>query len=97
MTDYRDPNDFEFEKDVDIDVEVELEFDTEVDFDKNFDLDLCIDAKADVDGNIATLTFDVEAIGKDTLAEADVVVLAVENELSMVSGSMVAAVDDGHW
>ena len=94
MTDTHDPNgDFEFEKDLDIDVDVNLDFDTDVDFDKDFDLELCIDADADVNGNIATLTFDVEAIGEDTLAEADVFVIAVEDTLSGVGGSMVAAVD----
>jgi len=94
MTDSHDPdNDFEFSKDIDLDVDVELDFDTEIDFDKDVNVDVCIDADADVHGNIATLTFDVEAIGEDTLAEADVAVLAVEDQLSSVSGAMIAAVD----
>jgi hypothetical protein len=44
-------------------------------------------------GNIATATFSVEALGFDTLAEADVHVLAVENTLSSVDGVLIAAVN----
>ena len=94
MSDFWNDPSFEFDKEVDIDVEVELEFDTEIDLEKDVDVDVYIDADADVDGNIATLTFDVEAIGRDTLAEADVFVLAIEDEMSAVGGSMIAAVDD---
>ena len=74
----------------------ELSFDTNIDFDKDYDLDMNIDVDVDIEGNVATLTFDVLAVGDgsaDTLAEVDVFVLAVEDELSQVAGSMIAAVD----
>ncbi|WP_353931910.1 hypothetical protein WJM97_04820 [Okeanomitos corallinicola TIOX110] len=84
---------FSYEKELDIEVETEIKFDTEIDFKKNYNADIKIDSDADIKGNIATLTFDVEAIGKDTLAEVDVAVLAVENKLSSVTGSMISAVN----
>jgi hypothetical protein len=51
-----------------------------------------VDSKADVHGNVATATFSAEAVGNDTLAEADVHVLATEG-LSSVDGVLVAAVN----
>lgn len=84
---------FEFEKEIDIDIEFEFESDVDIKLEKDVDVDIKIDSDADIKGNIATATFSVEAVGKDTLAEADVHVLAVEDELSSVDGVLIAAVD----
>jgi hypothetical protein len=86
-------NEFEFEKEVDIDIKFDFESEVDIKLDKEVDVDIWIDADADVYGNIATATFSVEAIGKDTLAEADVHVLAVEDQLSSVDGVLIAAVN----
>lgn len=86
-------NDFDFEKDLDIDVDTNLDFDTDVDLDKDVNVDIKVDSDVDLDGNFASATFSVEAIGKDTIAEADVAVLVIEDELSSVDGVLVAAAD----
>ena len=84
---------FEFDKEIDIDIDFKLDSDVDIKLEKDVDVDIKIDADADVKGNIATATFSVEAVGKDTLAEADVHVLAVEDELSSVDGVLIAAVN----
>jgi len=84
---------FEYDKDLDIDVDVDIDFDTDVDLDKDVDIDVDIDSDVNLDGNVATATFAVEAIGSDTLASVDINVLAVEGELSSVDGVMIAAAD----
>jgi hypothetical protein len=88
-------NDFEFDKELDIDVKVDLDFEVDVDVKVEKDIDIDIDVKSDVDldGNTAELTFDVEAIGDNTDAQAIVSVLVVDNELSSISGWMFAAAD----
>jgi hypothetical protein len=85
--------DVDVDKDVDIDIDFDLDSDVKIDLDKDVDVDVKVDSDADVSGNIASATFSVEAIGKDTLAEADVHVLAVENQLSSVDGVLIAAVN----
>ncbi len=52
------------------------------------------DANADVDDNSANLIFDVEAVGPETFAEADVSVLVLDGALSSISGSIFAATDE---
>lgn len=81
--------------DVDLEADVTIDFNTDIDFDKNVDIDIFVDTDLDLEGNFASLTFDVQAAGTnvDTLAEADVFVLAIEDTLSSVGGSMVAAVE----
>ncbi|MBX9776167.1 MAG: hypothetical protein K2Y71_17445 [Xanthobacteraceae bacterium] len=94
MTDWRDP-DFEFSKDLEIDVDVDLEFDVDVDvyvdIDKDVSIDICSDV--DLDGNTAELTLDAQAIGDDTLVEAIVSVLTVDNEMSSISLHVLSATD----
>lgn len=70
----------------------DLNFDTEVDFDKDFDADLNFDSDVDIQGNLSNLNFDVQALGEDTVAEADATVFSIENELSQVTFSGTAAV-----
>ena len=94
MTEYNDPNDFEFDKEVDIDVDVDLDFDADVDLDKDVDVDIDVKSDVDLDDNFASATFSVEAIGKNTIAEADVAVLVIEGELSSVDGVLVAGASD---
>jgi hypothetical protein len=78
-----------------LETEIEFEFESEVDIklDKNVDIKVDVKSDVDIDDNFASLTFDVEAIGDDTLAEADVSVLVIDNELSSVAGVLVAAAD----
>jgi hypothetical protein len=84
---------FEFEKELDLDVEVEISFDPSLNYESELEIDYDICVDADVDGNIATLTFDAEAVGEDTLVEANVFVLAIDDELSAVGGSITAVAD----
>ena len=50
-------------------------------------VDKNIDVKQDVDltGNFANLFGDVEAVGSDTLADAEFSILTIENELSSIA------------
>ena len=86
MTDRHDPG-FEYSKDLEIDVDIDLDFDVDVDVDVNIDkcVDIDISSDVDLDGNTAELTLDAQAIGYDTLVEAIVTVLTVEDEMSSIS------------
>jgi hypothetical protein len=86
---------FEFEKDLEIDVDVDLEFDVDVDVDVEIEkcVDLDINSDVDLDGNTAELTLDAQAIGDNTLVEAIVSVLTVDNELSSISLNVLSATD----
>ena len=79
---------------VDVDVDVDLDFDAEVDLDKDVDVNIDVKSDVDLDDNFASATFSVEAIGKNTIAEADVAVLVIEGELSSVDGVLVAGASD---
>ena len=82
---------FEFNKDIDIAVSTDIDFDTDTDFNKEFDADISVASDTDVDGNLSTLTLDAEAVGTDTLVEADASVLTVEDQLSSVTLSVISA------
>jgi hypothetical protein len=86
---------FEFEKDLEIDVDVDLEFDVDVDVDVEIEkcVDLNIYSDVDLDGNTAEITLDAQAIGDNTLVEAIVSVLTVDNELSSISMNVISATD----
>jgi hypothetical protein len=86
--------DFEFDKDVDVNVDVDydLDVDVKVDVDKDIDIDANVDVKVDVDGNYADWNIDVEAIGENSAAELDLVVV-VTDDMSMITTSGYAAVD----
>jgi hypothetical protein len=88
MADY---SDFDFSKELDVDVEFDLNSDVDVEFNKDVDLDINVKQDVDLDGNFASATFSVEAIGTNTLAEADVHVLVIEGKLSSVDGVLIAA------
>ncbi len=79
------------DKDVDIDVDVDLDTDVDIDINKDLDVDLNFNSDVDISGNLATVTFDVTAIGDDTAAEADISVVTTGG-LSEVSGSLFSAV-----
>ena len=85
-------NDVDFDKDIDIDINFDLKSDVDIKLDKDVDVDVKVDSNADVYGNIATATFSAEAVGNNTLAEADVHVLATDG-LSSVDGVLIAAVN----
>lgn len=89
-----DPNDVDFDKDIDINIDFNIDSDVTIDLDKDVDVDVHVNSDADVKDNVASATFSVEAFGENTLAEADVHVLATDN-LSSVDGVLIAAVDDG--
>lgn len=86
-----DYNDYEFDKEIDINVDVTINFDTNIDFDKTFDADIYVSSHVCIEGNLATLTLDAEAVGYDTLVEVDAAVLTVENELSSITLSVISA------
>ena len=79
------------DKDVDIDVDTDLSFDTDINLDKDVNVDFDLDSNVSISGNAANLTFDVTAIGGNTLAEGDVSVVVTDG-LSEVSGALIAAV-----
>jgi hypothetical protein len=90
---HHDGNDFEFDKDIDVDVDFDFDVDVDIDVKKDVDIDVKVDSDVDLDGNFAQATFDVEAMGSNTFAQADVVVLTIEHELSSVTGVLTAASD----
>ena len=92
MGDHRN-DDFEFSKDLEIDVDVDIDFDVDVDVDIEKYVDLDIKSDVDLDGNTAELTLDAQAIGDNTLVEAIVTVLTVDNELSSISLHVLSAAD----
>lgn len=97
MTDFfpfPDPNDVDFDKDIDINIDFNLDSDVNINLDKDVNVDIQVNSDADIKDNVATATFSVEAFGENTLAEADVHVLATD-QLSSVDGVLIAAVDDG--
>ena len=83
---------FKFDKKVNSEVNNAFNFDSKIDIDKVKTVDVKIDAKADVKGNIAELTFDAEAVGRDTLVEVEASILTVEDELSSVAASIISVV-----
>ncbi len=76
--------DFMFDKYVNSEVKNSFDYDGNVDIDVNFNKDSSIYSAADIKGNIATLSFDIEAVGKDTDTEAAFSVLTVEDHLSSI-------------
>ena len=82
---------FDFEKTVDIVVDFDLTSDVAIDLNKDVDIDVNVNQQVNLDGNFAQATFSVEAIGTNTLAEADVHVLVIEGQLSSVDGMLIAA------
>jgi hypothetical protein len=52
-----------------------------------------LDPGLDLDGNLATAAFDVDAVGEDTLVSVDASVVTVEDVLSDVLLTITAAVD----
>lgn len=97
MTFWYDPNngdEFEFSKDLEIDVDIDLNFDVCVDVNVDIykDIDIYIDSDVDLEGNVAELTLDAQAIGDDTLVEAIVSVLTTD-DLSSISLHVISAVD----
>ncbi|MDJ0732526.1 MAG: hypothetical protein QNJ47_00315 [Nostocaceae cyanobacterium] len=74
-------------------VEAEFDFDSKVDKDKYVDVYIDVYADLDIKGNYAEVGYEIEAIGKDTIAEHDFALLAVENKLSSAAGNAIAAVD----
>lgn len=88
-----DSTEFEFEKEVEIDIEFDFDSDVDIKLDKDVDVDIKVDSDVDLDGNFGSITFSAEAIGSDTIAEADVHVLVIEDKLSSVDGVLIAAAD----
>jgi hypothetical protein len=84
---------FEVEVEKKFDTEIKFESDTDIniDFDKDVDIDVDIKVDAEIDGNVAIFIFDAEALGKDSYVEVNSTVLVIQDTLSHVSGSIVAA------
>jgi len=81
---------FEAEKDIEISFEFDLDSDVKLELDSDVKVDIDVESEVDPKGNFASATFSVEAIGKDTLATADVHVLVIEDKLSSVDGVLIA-------
>ncbi len=86
-------DDIDFDKDIDIEVEFDFDSDVDIKLDKDVDIDIDIKSDVNLDGNFASATFSAEAVGVNTIAEADVHVLVIEGELSSVDGVLMAAAD----
>jgi hypothetical protein len=82
---------FDFAKTVDATIDFDLTSDVAIDLNKDVNLDVNVNQSVNLDGNFASATFSVEAIGTNTLAEADVHVLVIEGQLSSVDGMLIAA------
>jgi len=67
---------------------------TQIKFDKDLDVAADVDSRADVSGNLATVVFDVEALGDDTFTELDLNVLTTDKSSSIV-GSAISAASSG--
>ena len=80
-----------FDKDIDISVDFDFTSNVDINFDKDVNIDVSVDSDVDIEDNVAMLTFSVEAFGENTLAEADVHVLATDT-LSSVDGIFISAV-----
>ena len=80
------------DKEVNIDTETDLNIDVDTDIDKdlNINLQLTFDVTG-VGGNTSDVYYGVTALGENSVAEADLSVVATDN-LSEVSGSLFAAV-----
>ena len=63
MSNNNDPA-FDFDTDVSSNVNTNIDFDTDIDFDKDFNVCIDVDSDVDIEGNLATLTLDAEAIGR---------------------------------
>ncbi len=74
-----------------VQVNFDIKFDTDIDLDKDVDVDVEIDADVNIDGNITNLVLDAEAIGDNTLVEADVGILTIEDQLSSLTLVVVSA------
>ena len=85
MSYYNNP-DVELDKEIEVDVDIDWNTDIDVDIDKDVDIDVNVDVYTDVEGNFAEVVFDAEAIGYDTYVQADLTVIAIEDELSHASG-----------
>ena len=83
---------FGFNKNVSSTVNNEFNFNSVIDIDKTKNVDVDVNADIDIEGNLAELTFDAEAVGKNTLVEVEASVLAVEDQLSSVAASIIAGV-----
>jgi hypothetical protein len=90
---HNDDPSVDFEKDVDIDIDFNFDSDVDISLEKDVYVNVNVYSDADVYGNVAMATFSAEAIGRDTFAQADVHVLAVENTMSSVDGVLIAAVN----
>ncbi|ETX11994.1 hypothetical protein OCH239_18760 [Roseivivax halodurans JCM 10272] len=88
---YHDP-DVDFDKDIEIDIDVDLDFDSFVDVETYVDLDVDVYSDPHVDGNTASIAFEVEAVGIDTVTDITFTNLAIENTMSSTSGTAIAVV-----
>lgn len=90
MTFWYDPTEVNFDKefDVDVDIDFNTEVDVNVDIDKDIDVSLNL---CDLQGNGATLSLDVEAIGNNSLSEvvATVITTSYMSSVTVEAGAFV--------
>lgn len=89
---------FDTRVDVDKDIDIDIDFDWDVDIDIDVDIDKDIDVDVDIyqdvylDGNVANLLGDFEAIGDDSFVEVEASVLTTDY-LSSITLDVISAVD----
>jgi len=81
----------EFKKMINSEVNTKIKFDTEINFRKRKNVNIKVKSESEVDGNLAELLLDAEALGIDTLVEVDAAILTVEDKLSSVVVSAITA------
>jgi len=81
------------DKKINSEINTTIKFDTDIDFEKKKDVDIKVKSESDVKGNLAELLLDAEALGINTLVEVDSAILTVEDKLSSVVVSAIAASD----
>jgi hypothetical protein len=84
------PSDGGFHKDLDITVDIDLNMDLDiyVEVESNTLIVIDVASDAEIEGNIAQIALDAEAIGEDTFVDVAMSVLSVENELSSISAEV---------
>ncbi|SDD64582.1 hypothetical protein [Belnapia rosea] len=82
--------DVDFDKDYNVEIDVDFDTNVDVDVDINKDIDVDLDL-CGLEGNAATLSLDVEAIGDNSLAEVVSTVIATDymSSVTVEAGAFV--------
>ena len=86
-----DPGSVEFDKNLDINIDYDFHSNTDINFNKDVSINIQLDSFVHLEGNFAQITFDAEAVGVNGYVQADLIVLTIEDQLAMVSGTITSA------